>query len=182
MDKENLRQWARQIRSGISQSRRATDEALLWKNILFYFEQTTFPALLGVYYPVRGEIAPPHKIDGVDMALPVIRGGKTLEFYRWSLGDPMAVRDFEIPIPDTRHMEPVIPTHIIAPLLLCDRHGNRLGNGAGHFDRYMAGLTPKPVYIGVCFDEQIYQGALPAEPHDVKLDVIITPKETIEIQ
>jgi len=65
--------------------------------------------------------------------------------------------------------------------LLGDKNGNRIGYGAGHYDRYIASCDTKPYLIGVCFDEQIYDGDIPAEPHDIPLDLIVTPKRVIEI-
>ena len=155
--------------------------------------------VIGTYYPIGTEIIPPfiatpskdrgHAIDpigslsstGMRTCLPVIRNKTTLEFYAWSIGDPLVKRDFDIPIPDTRNLSPVTPNIILLPLLLCDTYGSRIGYGAGHYDRYIASCEIKPLLIGVCFDEQVYDGDIPSEPHDVPLDLIVTPKHTIQI-
>lgn len=181
MNKSELRHHAKSIRSAISTEQRQVDAASLRQNIIQYFDEAGYPELLGVYYPANSEIVPPHDIPNIQMALPVVRNKITLEFYKWAVNDPVVVRDFNIPIPATRGLSPVFPTHIVAPLVMCDEQGNRIGGGAGHYDRYIASLENKPVFIGVCFDEQIYNGVLPFEAHDAKLDLIITPSKIIRI-
>lgn len=177
MDKNQLRQHAKNIRAGISDEQRKRDESLLHEMIV---ERIYQHHLWGVYYPIGTEIKPP--LDLQNLSLPVIRHDQSLEFYEWSEGEKLITREFNIPIPDTRHKNPVTPDVIFAPLLLCDLQGNRLGYGKGHYDRYLASLNKKPLLIGVCFDEQVYEGTLPAEDHDVRLDMIVTPKGWIEIK
>lgn len=60
---------------------------------------------------------------------------------------------------------------ILVPGLAFDRHGNRVGHGAGYYDRYLAaygGLT-----CGVCFAAQVVQGLSP-QPHDVPVGALAT--------
>ena len=52
-----------------------------------------------------------------------------------------------------------------------DRRGYRLGYGAGYFDRFLAG-KPFPA-IGLAFDLQVVD-RLPAEPHDIPMQVVLT--------
>jgi 5-formyltetrahydrofolate cyclo-ligase len=68
-----------------------------------------------------------------------------------------------------------------------DPEGNRLGYGAGYYDKLMSGITKKgsgirgkglPVLIALAFEEQIVPKIL-SETHDVKMDKIITDKRTI---
>ncbi|PCI01929.1 MAG: 5-formyltetrahydrofolate cyclo-ligase [Alphaproteobacteria bacterium] len=182
MNKNQLRQHAKNIRAGIDDDQREIDEVALKENILTSLRSinASDDVCIGVYYPIGSEISP--LFDGSSLALPVIRHDKSLEFYPWAQGDPVVKREFNIPIPDTRHLSPVTPDVILAPLLLCDRNGNRLGYGKGHYDRYIASFNQRPVLIGVCFDEQIYEGTLPAEDHDVRLDMIITPKRVLDLR
>jgi 5-formyltetrahydrofolate cyclo-ligase len=200
MDKKQLRQYAKDIRAGICDAQHKADVDALLKNISHVIAGFV-PAIhksdrvdcrdkpcndekltIGVYCPVGTEIKINMHPDGnYRLTLPVIRHDKSLEFYEWQEGDKLITRDFNIPIPDTRHKDPIDPDIIFAPLLLCDLHGNRLGYGKGHYDRYISGRNSKPLFAGVCFDEQIYEGTLPAEDHDVKLDIIITPKRVIKL-
>ena len=54
----------------------------------------------------------------------------------------------------------------------------RLGQGGGWYDRFLAGVGPDCVVIGVCFDEQLVD-TLPSDPHDVPVTLIVTPTTTI---
>lgn len=180
MNKDALRVMARDKRNAINPDQRLRDEAQLAthiRDVLGHLGKLN--GLIGLYVPVKSEIKLPTDFDKT--ALPVARQDKILEYYPWTQGEELVVRDFNIPIPDTRHKSPVIPDVILAPLLMCDRKGNRLGQGKGHYDRYFASLSHKPLYIGVCFEEQLYDGILPAEPHDARLDIVITPKQVINI-
>ena len=69
------------------------------------------------------------------------------------------------------------PDAVLLPLLAADARGNRLGYGAGHYDRTLANATA--LLIGVAWDCQIVD-ALPAEPWDVGLDWIVTPTRSID--
>lgn len=77
----------------------------------------------------------------------------------------------------------VDPDLILAPLLCCDRFGNRLGYGKGYYDREIVRLREKTsslVVAGVCYQVQIVQ-ELTAQKHDQALDCIVTESEVISI-
>lgn len=181
MNKNQLRDHAKQIRANIPEVIREQASEALSQNIIAAKGAIHDARTVGTYYPIGTEIIPPHELSNKQMALPVVRDGKTLEFYPWSPTMRLVKRDFNIPIPDTRGLSPIVPDVILLPLLLCDKNGNRIGYGAGHYDRYIDALDHKPILIGVCFDEQIYEGSIPAEPHDKKLNFIISPQKTIKI-
>lgn len=181
MIKSQLRQYAKNLRAEIPPQEQGAAIHNLKSNLEILLDGQNINCI-GTYYPVRNEIHPPNEFYDLPLALPVIRNAETLEFYSWKQGDPLVERDFNIPIPDTRHSQLVKPDILFMPLLLCDTHGNRLGYGAGHYDRYIASRKVKPLCIGVCYDEQIYEEMLPAEPHDIRLDLIVTPKRIIDIK
>ena len=65
---------------------------------------------------------------------------------------------------------------VLMPLVGFDDSGNRLGNGAGFYDRLLAGRLGKrgaPVLVGLAFECQRCP-KLPAAPHDVPLDAVVT--------
>ena len=65
---------------------------------------------------------------------------------------------------------------LLVPLSAFDRAGHRIGYGAGHYDRAIDRLKAKghrPKLIGIAFDCQEV-ASVPAEPHDVALDAILT--------
>jgi 5-formyltetrahydrofolate cyclo-ligase len=70
---------------------------------------------------------------------------------------------------------------VLAPLVGFDRHGNRLGNGAGYYDCALRRRLPagrawrRPRIVGIGFACQ-QSDALIAAPWDVPLDLIVTER------
>ena len=67
----------------------------------------------------------------------------------------------------------------LVPGVAFDLNGCRLGRGKGDYDRLLADVSGTT--CGVAFDEQIVE-SLPTEPHDVRLNCILTPTRWIELQ
>ena len=64
----------------------------------------------------------------------------------------------------------------VVPVVGFDRAGTRLGYGKGHYDRTIAALRARgrrPPLIGIAFSVQEVD-TIPHEPHDVRLDLIVT--------
>ncbi len=61
---------------------------------------------------------------------------------------------------------------VIVPGLAFDRLNNRLGRGAGFYDRFLADLPAQTATIGLAFDCQLTD-CLPTEGHDVSLQYVI---------
>lgn len=68
---------------------------------------------------------------------------------------------------------------IIVPAVAYDRTGNRLGRGKGFYDRLLA--MTKATKIGVGYEFQLVE-EIPVEPHDIKMDMIITQSGSIIIR
>jgi 5-formyltetrahydrofolate cyclo-ligase len=62
---------------------------------------------------------------------------------------------------------------IFTPGLAFDRDRNRLGRGAGFYDRFIKTLKRHTRTIGVAFDFQITKNLPVAIPHDQALDGIV---------
>lgn len=63
------------------------------------------------------------------------------------------------------------PDLIIVPGLAFDENKNRLGFGAGYYDRLLA--KSHAFKIGICYDFQ-YLMSIPSEEHDILMDIILT--------
>jgi len=61
---------------------------------------------------------------------------------------------------------------VIVPGLSFDKSNNRLGRGAGYYDRFLSKLPSETPLIGLAFDFQIAD-SLPVEEHDVPLSCVI---------
>lgn len=77
--------------------------------------------------------------------------------------------------------EALDPDLVLVPLVAADRHGTRIGFGKGHYDKALARRRAKgPVAtIGICWDVQLSDTALPADPWDFPLDIVVTPSGLI---
>jgi 5-formyltetrahydrofolate cyclo-ligase len=69
--------------------------------------------------------------------------------------------------------EALPPDFLFVPLVGFTADGDRLGQGGGHYDRWLAEHPGVPA-IGLAWDAQLCE-SLPIEPHDRRLDAIITP-------
>ena len=63
---------------------------------------------------------------------------------------------------------------VLVPALAVDRHGNRLGRGAGFYDRSLIYASPHARLVAVVRDDELVD-ALPADPHDVRMTHALTP-------
>ncbi|AYO31526.1 5-formyltetrahydrofolate cyclo-ligase [Biomaibacter acetigenes] len=62
---------------------------------------------------------------------------------------------------------------VVVPGVAFDKRGNRMGYGAGYYDSFLPKLRPEVKKVAVAFEIQVTD-SLPAEEHDVKMDLIIT--------
>ena len=67
----------------------------------------------------------------------------------------------------------VTPDLLFVPLIGFTDTGARLGQGGGHYDRWLV-EHPGTVAIGLAWDIQKVD-ELPVEPHDVALTAVVTP-------
>ena len=72
---------------------------------------------------------------------------------------------------------------VIAPLLAFDRGGGRLGQGGGLYDRTLEALRVqgRVFVVGLAYAGQEV-AEVPSEPHDQKLDAILTETGYIEFR
>lgn len=68
----------------------------------------------------------------------------------------------------------------IMPGLVFDNHGNRIGFGAGYYDKFLAD-NPQVYKIGLCYEFQVCDN-IPSEKHDVRLDLLVTEKRLIKTE
>ncbi len=70
-------------------------------------------------------------------------------------------------------LDPGWPDVVIVPCVAFTRSGERLGQGGGWYDRFLAEVRDDCLTIGVGFAEQLVD-ELPTEAHDVRLDLVVT--------
>jgi len=144
--------------------------------------------------PVAGYIAQGAELDpgllmdalaqaGVGLALPAALSREApLIFRAWTPGAALTPDAFGIPAPLADQPQ-VLPTALIVPLLAFDRRGGRLGQGAGVYDRAIGalGAERRPFLLGYAYAGQEVED-LPLEPHDQRLDAILTEAGLIEVR
>lgn len=79
------------------------------------------------------------------------------------------------PLPDA---EDAMPDTVFVPLVAFTATGERLGQGGGHYDRWLA-ANPSAVPIGLAWDSQLV-ASLPNESHDRRLRAVVTPTRLYE--
>jgi 5-formyltetrahydrofolate cyclo-ligase len=114
---------------------------------------------------------------GLAIALPYLANRDAmLEFRLFAKNDTLMLAPFGF-----RQPEPSAPVEqpdvILTPLVGFDRAMNRLGQGAGHYDRLFA-RYPDALRIGVAWSVQEVR-LIDVDPWDVTLDAVITEKEWI---
>ena len=139
--------------------------------------------IVGAYWPIRSEVDPRPLMRalirrGQDVALSQIVHPH-LSWRLWRPGDVLIKGGFGVrePGPDAPEC---FPRALLVPLAAFDRRGSRLGYGKGHFDRTIAALSEMHpvVAIGLAYAAQEVP-SVPAEPHDRRLDLIITESEIV---
>ena len=129
------------------------------------------------------------ELDTAPMIRRILDTGRTLALPRvedqgltlWAVSDPkreLTPGTWGIPEP-IAGLRPVTAWDVdlfLLPGLAFDRAGRRLGYGGGYFDRLLKGAPGFTVGIG--FDFQVVD-TVPAEPHDVRVDRVVTPSQNI---
>jgi 5-formyltetrahydrofolate cyclo-ligase len=148
-------------------------------------------ARIGIYLALPGELNLQPFIEhawarGCRLFVPHITHARrrTMAFYRFTPISRLRIGQWRIPQLCNIHSQQRIDTAmldaVLVPTVAFDRHGNRLGMGAGFYDRHFARLlrTPgwqRPHLIGVAYACQEVP-ALGAQPHDVRLELIATER------
>ena len=184
--KATLRAAALTKRDALSDNKRAAAAKAIAKRGLPM--AITPGTIVSGYSPIRSEIDPIPLLralaaQGARLALPAVMArGKSLAFRAWSPDDRLMLGPLGIPEPSPAAAE-VVPDIMLVPLAAFDRAGHRIGYGAGHYDYTLAHLRKVKAItaIGVAFALQEIVG-IPAGPHDVALDYVLTETETFDFR
>ncbi len=123
---------------------------------------------------------------GATTCLPVVTGeGVPLVFRRWQPGDALETGAYSVQVP-VEEAETVTPDILLVPMLAFDRRGHRLGYGGGYYDRTISALRDKRrvgefLAVGLAFSGQL-RDDVPAGPHDMLLDWIVTESAALRIE
>ncbi|MDP8958339.1 MAG: 5-formyltetrahydrofolate cyclo-ligase [Actinomycetota bacterium] len=172
--KASWRRWARKARATLELaplSEELVDRLAAWPPL----RQARL--VLG-YLPLPGEpdLTP----------LPDLLPGHSFAVTRTPLQGPLTVHPLTSPMERHRlgFWQPVAQAPAIAPEdvdvalvpgLAFDRCGVRLGQGEGHFDRFLPALPPQALLVGVA-PAALVVAELPRQPHDVRMTHLATER------
>ncbi len=193
--RQGLRQQLLDARSRLPAAQRvAAAEAMAghlidwapWRNV----SDRGKPVYVAGYWAMRGELSL-HAVIARGggqfvYCLPCIEPGSRLSFAPWRVGDSVEANRFGIPEPTLAASSRLAPEDlavVLVPLLGFDRRGNRLGSGAGYYDRSFAfrqrASHHSPLLVGIGYASQ-EAPALEAADWDVPLDAVVTDQGVID--
>ncbi|MBC7667342.1 MAG: 5-formyltetrahydrofolate cyclo-ligase [Gemmatimonadaceae bacterium] len=142
-----------------------------------------------LYAGVGAEIDPRRHLaawlleQGWALALPCVEAENgPMVFRQWTPGDTLTRDEAGMNAPEPA--KPALdPDLVITPLLAFDREGRRLGQGGGYYDRALEALRARGdvFMLGLGYVGQETHG-LPVEPHDQRLDAILTESAYIAVR
>ena len=150
-------------------------------------------ARVALYLPMPGEVDLRPSFDdaagrGVLLYVPRITShrGRRMVFAPWTRGAPQRRNTLGIAEPSSMAgRRPAVGIDVVVlPVVGFDHRGNRLGMGAGYYDRALrrrqdaARAWRRPLLVGVAFACQELP-AIAASPWDVPLDLIVTERGII---
>ena len=173
VSKQELRTAARERRLALVRKDYASE-------IARHAEALSIPKgpVVGGYHALPDEADPALLLErlvelGCHIAYPrVTAKGRPLEFHRMPDGEVLAPGVFGIHEP-LDIWPRAIPSMLLVPLLAFDAAGHRLGYGGGFYDRTIALLNVPAIGIAYAGQET---AALPHQPHDAKLDAVLTER------
>lgn len=179
-DKVSLRRLARQRRrdfvESLGEGERERLEARLSEALDPLLAKSR---ITGGYCPMPNEISPLPAMNaagrrGTVLAYPAFSDHQSqFKFLAGEPAEPGPWLCFQ-PLLDSPE---VFPDLALVPLVAIDRHGTRLGQGKGHYDRVLGKLREHgALLIGIGWQVQKLDETIPVEPWDVPLDGFASPE------
>ena len=136
--------------------------------------------IIGGYYPYNYEIDILQILEKFEkkkfiITLPKVRKNSQMNFFQWSITDPLIINKYGIPEPISKIIK--YPDVLLVPDVAFDKNFNRIGYGGGFYDRYIKKIRKrkKVLTIGFAYPFQKVKN-VPTNNYDIKLDFIITNK------
>jgi 5-formyltetrahydrofolate cyclo-ligase len=176
------RQSLKQIRKALSPAYQQKSAKIICKKITS-LDEFRRGRHIGLYHAVHGEVdlhplwhAAP--LQGKFCYFPVLRPNHRLIFLPATPNTAFKQNSYQIPEPDVDESLAITIDQLdllIIPLVGFDLQGNRLGMGAGYYDRLLAGYT-KPLRVGAAYEFQKL-AHLDTHPWDEPLHAVVTEKQ-----
>lgn len=182
MTKRELRIWIKDLRKKLPAEYVKTASEAICSN-LEKLPRFADSSVILFFWPLDGEVDLRPLIEkcfqnGKTVLLPVVTGPSELELRRYC--GPQGLVDGSFGV-----MEPVGQAwtgnvgFIVAPGLAFDAAGARIGYGKGYYDHLLE-KHAESFTAGVCFSRMIVE-SVPVEPHDKRMDLVVTEKDMYRI-
>ena len=186
--KEELRRTLRERRRRLSVQEQHAASSALAAQVLGWLEAAPGTGCIAAYLsvppePGTAELLPALTEAGYDVVVPVCEPQYQLSWVRWEQGVEL-VRSPRAPlwepVGERRHFTAVMPFRLVlVPGLAGDVQGNRIGQGGGYYDRFLAQLRleqPDAERLGYVYDEELLTpGIIETTPLDMPLNGVFTP-------
>jgi 5-formyltetrahydrofolate cyclo-ligase len=179
----NLKEHKKEIRNRIKKLKKAVSAEELKRQSEMIREKVIGSATFKnaehilLYWPLPDEVDTRTILntfkDKKHLYLPVIKGDD-LEIFLYEGEEKMVPGEkYGIPEPAGKKIEDEsLIDLVIVPGVAFDKQNNRLGRGAGYYDRILKRL-PGSKKTGLAFNFQIID-EIPVETHDIRMDEVIT--------
>lgn len=140
---------------------------------------------LALYSPILNEVFTEEIFDRAlslrkRVVYPRVQG-PAMEFFPVNCRDDLRAGNFGILEPQGDSAVPVGDLELLlVPGVAFDQAGHRLGYGKGYYDRLLQQRSTGCRLVGLCFEFQLVS-SLPAEPHDVRMDLLVTEQRTLRL-
>lgn len=188
--KTQLRKQLVAQRRALTPQRRQSLDALICGQVLQTLTESTHPNQAVAMFEAHGgepDLRPVMQAlleSGREVYLPVL-AGQALSFHRFNPACPMQPNRFGILEPADQPSIAVSDLDwVLMPLVGFASNGTRLGMGGGFYDRTLGELrsgSACPIKAGVAYAMQ-QTDALPSEPWDVPMDVIISDRGALWVK
>jgi len=185
--KKGIRKEILKKRDEMSHDIRTTKDVFI-KNRLFSLREFMDAKIVFFYASFRSEVETLSMIKeslemGKRVVLPKVqREGHRVMLYEITDISELSLGHMGIPEPsfsNARSLSLDVVNLIVIPGVAFDYSGNRLGYGGGYYDMLLAQKKRKIPIVALAYEEQLVD-QIPSEPHDVKIDIILTDKRVIK--
>ncbi|MBR2430743.1 5-formyltetrahydrofolate cyclo-ligase [bacterium] len=168
INKQKLRKWVIEERKNIN----IEELSCFFVKKIQEIQEYKIAKNIMIFYPLKYEINLLEllKDKNKNFYLPKIEN-KTLLCCPYKLGDKLCKSCVKTLEPITNSKPKEIIDLVIVPALAVDKSHYRLGYGGGFYDRFLADLN---TYKIVCIPKEFYLENVFPEPHDIKINKIIT--------
>lgn len=182
--KHNLRKEQKENRDGLDKKERSEKSSKI-KEKLFKMPEFKEAETVLFYSSIKSEVETEDMVKDAlklkkKVTLPVTNSSfRTLKVFELKNYSELEPGTFQVPEPKQKNeLDKKDIDLVIVPGVVFDLNGHRIGYGEGYYDNFLSKMNSVPK-IGLSFEIQIVE-EIPAEPHDVKLNKIVTEKRIID--